>query len=116
RDEDLDHLRGARRDVVSPELVDETRDGHDTAPVKEQDGQQRPLLSVAEVDRPPVDRRLERAEDRELDPRRPVVAAPLVRPTRGAHLPPIYPGATSLLSDAGRAPETETRDDDAQAA
>ena len=66
-DVDLDGLRGAVRDVVPPEVVDEAGDPNRAVEVQDQDGQQRAALATAQRNElAAVADHLERTEDPEL--------------------------------------------------
>src|SRR5439155_26064853 len=61
-DIDLDDLRGGRRPVLAPELLDEPVGGDDLVRVQEEDGQERALLASAEPERSVLLDDLQRAE------------------------------------------------------
>ena len=68
RDVRLEAMRGRRRRLIAPDLVDQPLDRDDLARVQQQDGENRALLRAPEPKRTPVRPRLERAEQPEPDP------------------------------------------------
>ena len=66
RDEDLNHLRRARRHLLAPEVVDEPGHRDHAVCMKQQQCQQGLLLAARQVDGPCVVNRLERAENPKL--------------------------------------------------
>ena len=63
---DLDRVRGRRRRVFTPELVDQAVGRDDLIRVEDQDHKQRSRLRAAELERPPVGDNLERSEHAEV--------------------------------------------------
>jgi hypothetical protein len=68
RDGALDEVGGARRRSVTPDLVDQAMDRNHHVGLGEQQHEQRPVARSAEVDRAPLDDRLQRTEHAVFDP------------------------------------------------
>src|SRR5262249_53326184 len=66
RDIALDQIRGARRRLVTPDLVDQTRDRDNLTAPRKQDREHGTLLEPSELDGGPVVEHLERPEDPKL--------------------------------------------------
>ena len=70
RDVDLCGLHGGRRWMTLPQLVDQPIDRDDLVSVKQQDGQERPLLDATQVNLASLRPDLDRTEDSKLHVRR----------------------------------------------
>jgi hypothetical protein len=86
-DEVLERLRGGRRRIPGPELVDQPVAGDDLAAVQHEEHQERPLSPSAELDPPAVRPDLERPEDPYVHPPPfPIADSPAAFSVTGGHV------------------------------
>ena len=109
RDEDLHHLRRARRDILAPEVVDEAVHRNDAVRVKKQQCQQGSLLAARQLDGTGVVHRLERPEHSEVhapEYRRSLRGRPLLRRRSSVARAPAAdrPSAVGRCRACGAAP------------